>query len=108
MDEAYEITVKNLKHLLDNGTHMNLIDVREPHEYNFCHIQGSRLIPIHQIPNHVKEFNPAEEYVFYCYVGERSAWAVNFLRQLGFRRVKNVLGGVDAWAVEIDPTMPRY
>lgn len=108
MDEEYEITVKDLKHLLDSRVRINLIDVREPHEYDLCHIPGSRLIPIRHIPRLVKEFNPAEEYVFYCHVGERSAWTVNFLRELGFKRVKNVMGGVDAWAIEIDPTMPRY
>ena len=108
MEEEHEITVKDLKHLLDSGVHINLIDVREPHEYDYCHISGSRLIPVSQIPNRFSEFNPDEEYVFYCHVGERSAWAVKFLRQLGFKKVRNLLGGVDAWAVEIDPTMSRY
>jgi adenylyltransferase/sulfurtransferase len=108
VEEDYEIAVKELKRLLDKETHVNLIDVREPHEHELCHINGSRLIPAGQIPNRVIEFDPAEEYIFYCHVGERSGWAVSFLRQLGFKKVKNVLGGVDAWAVEIDPTMPRY
>lgn len=108
MEEEHEMTAKDLKRLLDSGVHVNLIDVREPHEYDFCHISGSRLIPVRQIPNHVSEFNPDEEYVFFCHVGERSAWAFNFLRQIGFKKVRNLLGGVDAWAIEIDPTMPRY
>lgn len=108
MEEEHEITVKDLKRLLDSGVHVTLIDVREPHEYDFCHISGSRLIPVHQIPSSVNEFNLNEEYVFYCHVGERSGWAVNFLRQLGFEKVRNLLGGVDAWAIQIDPTMPRY
>jgi len=108
VEEEHEITVKDLKRLLDSGVHVTLIDVREPHEYDFCHISGSRLIPVHQIPSSVNEFNLNEEYVFYCHVGERSGWAVNFLRQLGFEKVRNLLGGVDAWAIQIDPTMPRY
>jgi rhodanese-related sulfurtransferase len=108
LDEEYEITAKDLKHLLDRGVHLHLIDVREPHEYRLCHLPGSSLIPILEIPGRAKEFNPAEEYVFYCHVGERSASAVNFLRQLGFKKVKNLVGGVDAWAAEIDRTMPRY
>jgi len=108
VEEEQGITAKDLKRLLDSGVHINLIDVREPHEYDFCHISGSRLIPIRQIPNHVNEFNPDEEYVFYCHVGERSGWAVNFLRQLGFKKVRNLQGGVDTWAIEVDPTMPRY
>ena len=108
MEKEHEITVKDLKSLLDSGVHVNLIDVREPHEYDFCHISSSRLIPVRQIPNYVNEFNLNEEYVFYCHVGERSGWAANFLRQRGFKKVRNLLGGVDAWAIEIDPTMPRY
>jgi len=108
VEEEHEMTAKDLKCLLDSGVHVNLIDVREPHEYDVCHISGSRLIPVRQIPNHVNEFDLNEEYVFYCHVGERSAWAVNFLRQIGFEKVRNLLGGVDAWAIEIDPTMPRY
>ena len=108
MEEDYEITVRELKRLLDNGAHVNLIDVREPHEYDFCRIPGSRLVPVRQIPNRVNEFDHAQEYVFYCHVGERSGWAVNFLRQVGLKKVKNVLGGIDAWAAEIDPSMPRY
>lgn len=108
MEEEYEITVKELKRLLDNGTHVTLIDVREPSEFEFCHIIGSKLVPVGQIPNRVSEFSHADEYVFHCHVGERSGWAVNFLRQLGFKKVKNLKGGIDAWAVEIDPSMPRY
>jgi adenylyltransferase/sulfurtransferase len=108
VEEDHEITVKELKRLLDSGAPMSLIDVREPHEYEFCHIPGCRLVPVGQVPNRVNEFDPAEEYIFYCHVGERSGWAVHFLRQLGFRKVKNVLGGIDAWAVEIDASTPRY
>jgi adenylyltransferase/sulfurtransferase len=108
VEEDHEITVKELKRLLDSGAHVNLIDVREAHEYEFCHIPGSRLVPVGQIPNRVNEFDPAEEYVFYCHMGERSGWAVNFLRQLGLKKVKNVSGGIDAWSVEIDPSTPRY
>jgi len=108
VEEEHEISVKDLKRLLDGGVHVNLIDVRESYEYDFCHIPGSRLVPVRQIPSSVNEFNPKEEYVFYCHVGERSGWAVNFLRQLEFKKVRNLLGGVDAWAIEIDPTMPRY
>lgn len=108
MEEEFEITLKELKRLLDNGTDVNLIDVREPHEYEFCHINGSRLVPIHQIPGRVNEFNRNDEYVFYCHTGDRSGWVVNFLRQVGFKKVKNLIGGIDAWAAEIDGSMPRY
>jgi adenylyltransferase/sulfurtransferase len=108
MEEEMEITVKELKRLIDSGTQVRLVDVREQYEYNFCHIEGSTLIPIGQIWARVNELNPESEYVFYCHVGERSAWAVNLLRQRGFKKVKNLIGGIDQWAVEIDPSTPRY
>jgi adenylyltransferase/sulfurtransferase len=64
--EEWEITVKELKRLLDSGNEVNLIDVREPYEYEFCHIDGSRLMSVGQVLNRVNEFNPNDEYVFYC------------------------------------------
>lgn len=106
--EEFEITVEELKRLLDSGSQVNLIDVREPHEYELCHIDGSRLIPLRHLLNHVSELNLDAEYVFYCHVGERSGWIVNQLRQHGFMKVKNLTGGIDAWASEIDPSLPRY
>ncbi|HKM76771.1 MAG TPA: ubiquitin-like small modifier protein 1 [Candidatus Bathyarchaeia archaeon] len=108
MTEENEITVQELKHLFDSGANVNLIDVREPHEYEICHIKGSKLVPVSQIPLRVNEFNLTDEYIFQCHTGGRSGWAVNFLRQLGFKKVKNLTGGIEAWAAEIDPSMPRY
>ena len=108
MEEEMEITVKELKRLINSGTQVRLVDVREEYEYDFCHIEGSTLIPIGQIWARVNELNPESEYVFYCHVGERSAWAVNFLHQRGFKKVKNLKGGIDQWAVEIDHSTPRY
>ena len=104
----HEITVKELKHLIDGGQQAKIIDVREPHEYEICHLDGSKLMPVGDVPNRVNEFGLTDEYIFHCHTGARSAWAVSFLRQLGFKKVKNLLGGIDAWAAEIDPTMPRY
>ncbi len=108
MEEQFDVTVKELKHLIDSGTSINLIDVRESYEYDFCHIEGSRLIPIRQILARVNELSPDGEYIFYCHVGERSAWVVNSLRQHGFKNVKNLKGGIDQWAIEIDHSIPRY
>lgn len=100
--------MKELKQLINGGAQVRLIDVREQYEYDFCRIEGSRLIPIREIRSRISELNPDEEYVVYCHVGERSEWAVTFLRQLGFKKVKNLKGGIDEWAVEIDRSMPRY
>jgi len=107
LSEENEITVTELKQLMDIGR-VNLIDVREPIEYDICKIKGSKLIPLSEVPNYVNEFNLTDEYVFHCHTGVRSARAVSLLRQLGFKRVKNLIGGIDAWAAEIDPSVPRY
>ena len=108
MEEESEISVKELNRLFDNGAQVRLVDVREQYEYDFCHIEGSTLIPARQIWARVNELNPENEYVFYCHVGERSGWVVNLLRQHGFKKAKNLKGGIDQWAVEIDPSTPRY
>ncbi len=108
MEEEFEITVKELKRLLDSETQIRLVDVREQYEYDFCHIEGSTLIPLSQFWRGVNDLNPENEYVFYCHVGERSAWVVNLLRQRGFKKVKNLKGGIDQWAIEIDPATRRY
>src|SRR5208282_255289 len=108
MEEEFEITVRELKRLIDSGTQVHLVDVREQYEYDLCHIEGSTLIPMRKFWTGVNNLNPEDEYVFYCHVGERSAWVVNLLRHRGFKKVKNLKGGIDQWAVEIDPSTPRY
>ncbi len=108
LGEENEITATQLKQLIDSGERVNLIDVREPHEYEICRIEGSKLIPFSEIPNRLNELSLTDPYVFHCHIGARSASAVSFLRQLGFKNVKNLKGGIDAWAIEIDPSIPRY
>ena len=104
--EELEITVRELKRQLDIGTRIEIIDVREPYEYEYCHIDGSKSIPLRQV--HVSDFNLNQEYAFICHVGERSGWLVSMLRQQGFKKARSVRGGIDAWALEIDPSLPRY
>jgi molybdopterin/thiamine biosynthesis adenylyltransferase/rhodanese-related sulfurtransferase len=108
LEEESEITVGELKRLIDRGRPVSIIDVREPHEYEICNIKGSKLIPLNEIPGRLNEFSLTEEYVFHCHTGVRSASAVNFLRRLGFRKVKTLKGGIDAWAADVDSSMPRY
>jgi rhodanese-related sulfurtransferase len=103
-----EITVTELKRIIDDGTDVNLIDVRDPHEYEICRIEGSKLIPLGEIQNRVNEFNLTDDYILHCHTGVRSARAVSLLRQLGFKKVKNLKGGIDAWANEVDTSIPRY
>ena len=102
-----EIRPEELKRRLDNGEDILVLDVREPHEYEICHLRG-HLIPLGDLPRRVHELDSSREIVAYCKIGVRSAKAVEFLRSMGFRRVRNLTGGIDAWAQQIDSTMPRY
>ncbi len=107
-ETGFEITPEELKSKLDNGEDIILIDVREPHEWEINRIYGSKLIPLSKLPEKVNELDQTREIIFYCKMGGRSARAVQFLRELGFTRVKNLAGGIDAWIEKIDPSMPRY
>ena len=105
---SYTITVRELKDRLDKGDKIFLLDVREPHEYSLAKIEGSVLIPLGTLPNSLDQLHQDSEIVAYCHRGMRSADAVGFLVQQGFSSVKNLIGGIDAWSVEIDPSVPRY
>ncbi len=102
-----EITPVELKQRLDRKEEVFILDVREPHEYQICHING-RLIPLGELPARVHELNSADEIVVHCRSGVRSAKAVDFLRQAGFRKVKNLKGGILAWSDQVDPSVPKY
>jgi len=107
MEEEFEITPEELKERLERGE-VQLIDVREPFEWEICHIEGAKLIPLSQLPSRIHELDPTKPIVLYCHSGYRSAQAVKLLRDLGFRRSYNLAGGIDAYAERIDPSMPRY
>ncbi len=102
------ISVEDLKKKLDNGDDIFLLDVREPHEYEINNINDGYLIPLNDLPDRMNELDTSREIVAYCKVGGRSARAVDFLRKAGFKKVKNLVGGINAWAEKIDKTMPRY
>lgn len=103
-----EIEVTALKARFDRGEKVNLVDVREPHEFQIARIPGSTLIPLGDLPKRVNELNPADEVVVHCKSGMRSAKAADFLRQAGFKRVLNVKGGILAWSDKVDPSVPKY
>ena len=105
---SYTITVGELKDRLDKGDKVFLLDVREPHEFSMAKIEGSTLIPLGTLPQSLNQLDPADEIVALCHKGMRSADAVGFLLQQGFSNVKNLIGGIDAWSVEIDHSVPRY
>lgn len=96
-----------LKRRLDNGDSVLVLDVREPHEYQIANL-GGRLIPLGQLPDRLSEVERDREIVVHCKSGGRSAKACEILRNTGFTRVTNLAGGIDAWAEQIDPKLPRY
>src|SRR5438045_85132 len=102
-----EIQVEELKRRLDSGEDVFVLDVREPHEYQICNINGY-LIPLGDLPKRVHELDSSREIVAHCRSGARSAKAVDFLRQAGFKKVHNLAGGILAWADRVDPKMPKY
>src|SRR5690348_11523919 len=101
------ISVEELKQRLDAGEDLYILDVREPHEYQICNLNG-HLIPLGELPKRVHELDSSREIIAHCKMGGRSAKAVEFLRQAGFQKVKNLTGGILAWADKVDPKMPKY
>src|SRR5712675_2133740 len=102
-----DIQVEELKKRLDAGENLFVLDVREPHEYQICNI-GGHLIPLGDLPKRVNELDSSKNIVAHCRSGKRSADAVEFLRKAGFDKVRNLTGGILAWADRIDPKMPKY
>jgi sulfur-carrier protein adenylyltransferase/sulfurtransferase len=102
-----EITAKELKARLDRGDDLLLIDIREPHEYQICNLQG-HLIPPSELPRRLHELDSSSEIVAYCRTGRRSAEAVDFLRKAGFRKILNLKGGIHAWSDDVDSSFPKY
>ena len=82
--------------------------MREPHEYEIARIPGSTLIPLHHLPERMSELDSSREIVLHCHHGQRSMRALQMLRQAGFRKLKNLRGGIDSWSREVDPSVPRY
>jgi molybdopterin/thiamine biosynthesis adenylyltransferase/rhodanese-related sulfurtransferase len=102
-----EMQPEELKRRVDAGEDILVLDVREPHEYQICNLNGY-LIPLGDLPGRVHELDSSREIVAHCKSGARSAKAVEFLRKAGFRSVTNLAGGITGWAEKIDRTMPKY
>jgi len=85
-----------------------LIDVREPHELQISRLHDAQSIPLGQLASRMSELDSAEEIVLFCKVGPRSTRALEVLASAGFRKIKNLKGGINAWAEEIDPSLPIY
>jgi adenylyltransferase/sulfurtransferase len=108
LGSEWEISPKALKEKLDAGEELVILDVRNPEEVQISRLGGSILIPLGELPERVARLNTADQIVVHCRMGGRSAKAVEFLKSVGFRKVKNLVGGINAWAQDVDPTMARY
>jgi len=102
------ITVTELNARLARGDQPILLDVRSPQEWAICHLDGATLIPLQALPARAGELPRDAEIVCYCHVGARSAMAAAYLRREGYARARNLVGGIEGWAREVDPAMPRY
>ena len=101
------MTVEELKSKIDSKVELNLLDVRDPEEFQYANIGGIH-IPLDQLTQRYSELDPSKEWIVICHHGMRSAHAVGFLRNAGFEKVHNLSGGIEAWSTQIDPAVPRY
>ena len=104
----YAIQPQALKRMIDEEKAFVLLDVRDEWEYQTAHLERAKWIPLGDLPRRVCELNPYAETVVYCHRGMRSLDAAYLLQQLGFKRVKSLVGGIDRWGSEIDPDLQRY
>lgn len=103
------ISAIELKEKLEHQEDLMLIDVREPFEYDICHLPGALLLPLHSLPAHAKDIDTTKPVVVYCHHGIRSAHAIHYLQSItGASNFFNLEGGIDAWSVQVDATVPRY
>ena len=106
-----EIDTQTAAQLKADGQKVIFIDVREPNEFAICKIEGAELIPMRQIPAEIQDLESKAEHhmlVVFCHHGMRSLNVVNWLRQQGVEACTSMAGGIDAWSLAIDPSVPRY
>jgi rhodanese-related sulfurtransferase len=110
---GYEVSAAEAAALLKSAqetpeSNFVLLDVREPAEYRTAHVEGSKHIPMGEIPSRVQELDPDAHIVTMCHAGVRSMNVALWLRDQGFDRVQSMRGGIDAWSTSVDPNVPRY
>lgn len=107
MSEVRQLSPATVREHLADGRGQ-LLDVREPWEYELARLPGAVLIPLAELPSRLRELDVSEPVIVYCHHGIRSWHAACFLEQQGFEDVSNLAGGIDAWSRELDPAVPRY
>ncbi len=108
MYDGPEVNATDLARELKENSELVLIDVREPLEWEICHIDGTTLIPLGQLPERLNELDGHKEIVTHCHTGVRSMQALEILKAAGFTKVRSLAGGIDAWSTDVDPSVPRY
>jgi rhodanese-related sulfurtransferase len=111
MPGPLEISVREVKQIMDAGKTLHLIDVREPNEFAVCKIEGAELIPMRTVPGELQDITSKAEsapVIVFCHHGMRSLNVVNWLREQGVKNCASMAGGIDAWSATVDPTVPRY
>ncbi len=103
-----EMNVKELAERIKSGTAPIIIDVREPDEYRYARIPGAVLKPLGGITQWAQELDKEQEYVLQCHTGSRSWQAAHLLERMGFKKIANLEGGIEAWSMYVDPNVPRY
>jgi adenylyltransferase/sulfurtransferase len=106
--EDGSISAEELGRLVKAGQAPFILDVRNPEEFQICRLPGSTLLPLPELPQRLGDLDKGREMVVHCKSGARSAKAIAFLRQHGFTKLRNLKGGILAWAEKVDPSMPRY
>ena len=104
----YDLGPGEVKRLLEQDKDVVLLDVRETHEFDIVRIEGATLIPLSELHLRTNELDTADTIVTYCHHGQRSLQAIKTLEFFGFKKLKHLRGGIDAWAGEVDPEMARY
>jgi adenylyltransferase/sulfurtransferase len=104
----WEVEPAALAAEIQAGKHMQLIDVREPHELEISRLPGAQLIPLGSLASHLHELDSAQEMVVFCRSGTRSERALELLAGAGFRKVRHLHGGINGWAREVDSSLPVY
>jgi len=107
-EAAYELSPKEFKNAMDHDPAAVLVDVRESFEWDICKIEGAQLLPLSSFDPASSGLNPEDSIYLYCYKGKRSMLALKELKKAGFKKLKNLSGGIDLWAEEIDSDMPQY
>lgn len=102
------MTPEELRKRMERGDALDVIDVREPEEYELARIEGARLLPLSRFPEWAGTLDPDSEIVFMCHHGIRSAQVCSYLSREGFSKLYNLAGGIDAWSWDVDPEVPRY